>query len=215
MQEKHAVLLLIGLAVAGHGVRLLLSRPGDPPGQVLAESGPAADPIAQRDRAIRLSRPLGPGETVDLNLASAEEIARLPRIGMSLAKRIVADRTARGPYRSLGDLERVAGVGPALIDQLRGRVRFAGVVGVVRSPPRQNSTHDGSSSYDAGRGPLDLNSADSSALLALPGIGPARARAILAYRREKGPFASVADLRAVPGLTRRLVERLAPIVTVR
>jgi competence ComEA-like helix-hairpin-helix protein len=215
MQDKHAVLLLISLAVAGHGVRLLLSRPGDPPGQVLAAPGPRADPMAQRDRAIRLSRPLAPGETVDLNLASAEEIARLPRIGMSLAKRILADRVARGPYQSLGDLERVAGVGPALIDQLRGRVRFGGIIGAVRPPPAGNPTRTGSSSYDARRGPLNLNSADSLELVALPGIGPARARAILAYRREKGSFASVAELRAVPGLTRRLVERLAPIVTVR
>jgi competence ComEA-like helix-hairpin-helix protein len=207
--------MLLGLAIAGHGVRFLLSRPGEPPGQVLADPGPAIDPLAHRDRAIRLARPLAQGETIDLNLASAEEIARLPRIGMSLARRIVAHRNANGPFQSLSDLETVVGVGPALATQLQGKIRLGGVVQRVSPPALQGPTQYSSSAYGSGRAPVNLNLASEPELRALPGIGPARARAILAYRREKGPFAAVSELRAVPGLTRSLVERLAPLVTVR
>jgi len=50
---------------------------------------------------------------------------------------------------------------------------------------------------------------------ALPGIRPVRAPAILAYRREAGPFAAVSDLERVPGFSHNLAARLAPLLTVR
>ena len=215
MQERHAVLLLLGIAVAGHGARLLLSRKGEPPGQVLADSGPVSDPLAHRDRALRLARPLAAGETIDLNTASPEEIARLPAIGMSLAKRIVARRTSAGPFGSLNDLEKVAGVGPALLDKLSGLVRFGGVIRVVPPPERQNPSRDEPIRYGVAEKRLDLNSATEMELRGLPGIGPVRARALLAYRREKGPFAVVSELRAVPGFTKALVKKLEGLVTLR
>ena len=63
--------------------------------------------------------------------------------------------------------------------------------------------------------PLDLNSASEADLTALPGIGRVRALAILAYRRENGPFALVSDLERVPGFRRSLVARLSPLLQVR
>jgi competence protein ComEA len=215
MKEPHAVLLLLGLAVAGHGVRLLVSRASDPPGQILAAPVQGDALAAHRDRAIRLAKPLAANETIDLNTASAEEIDRLPRIGMSLAKRIVADRDGKGPFASLSELERVAGVGPALIDQLHGKVRFGGVIRPIPPPRPLERSQSGSSSYEPARKPVGLNSATETELRALPGIGPVRARAILAYRREKGPFAAVSELRAVAGFTKSLVRKLAPMVSLK
>jgi competence protein ComEA len=63
---------------------------------------------------------------VDLDRAPAAEIERLPLIGPALAKRIVADRTANGPFRSLDGLQRVRGVGPSIASQLQGHVTFGG-----------------------------------------------------------------------------------------
>jgi competence protein ComEA len=51
------------------------------------------------------------GQRVDLNRASAEDLADLPGIGEGLARRIVRDRDANGPFRSVEDLARVPGVG--------------------------------------------------------------------------------------------------------
>lgn len=63
---------------------------------------------------------------VDVDVASEPELERLPRIGPALARRIVEDRKARGPFRSLEGLQRVRGVGPATARLLEGRVTFGG-----------------------------------------------------------------------------------------
>ncbi len=46
---------------------------------------------------------------------------------------------------------------------------------------------------------IDLNTADSRELTALPGVGPTLAEAIVAYREEHGPFTSVSELLRVRG----------------
>lgn len=52
---------------------------------------------------------------------------------------------------------------------------------------------------------VDLNTAGADALCTLPGVGESRARAILEYREQHGPFERVEDAAAVPGLTAEVV----------
>jgi competence protein ComEA len=56
--------------------------------------------------------------------------------------------------------------------------------------------------------PLDANTADAAALETLPGLGPARAAAIVAARCAR-PFRALEDLARVPGIGARTRERLA------
>ena len=63
---------------------------------------------------------------VDLDVATASEIESLPRIGAVLARRIVDDRSANGPFGSLEGFQRVRGVGPAVAASLAPRVTFSG-----------------------------------------------------------------------------------------
>jgi competence protein ComEA len=58
----------------------------------------------------------------------------------------------------------------------------------------------GSATPSAPAGPVDLNRATVDQLDALPGVGPATAAAIVAYRDAHGPFASVDDLLKVRGI---------------
>ena len=46
---------------------------------------------------------------------------------------------------------------------------------------------------------IDINRAETWLLEALPGIGEARARAIIDYRRQNGPFRDINELMNVPG----------------
>jgi competence protein ComEA len=46
-------------------------------------------------------------------------MALLPGIGEVLARRIVEDRRQRGPFRDLGELRRVRGIGPKTLEGMR------------------------------------------------------------------------------------------------
>ncbi len=63
----------------------------------------------------------GSGGSVDINRASAIDLQELPGVGPVLADRIVADREANGPFADVDDLERVSGIGPAVLAKLRDR----------------------------------------------------------------------------------------------
>ena len=60
----------------------------------------------------------------------------------------------------------------------------------------------------------NLNTAGLEELMALPGIGEVRARAIIEYRQDVRLFQSVADLVDVSGIGWITVEGLRPLVTV-
>ncbi len=62
---------------------------------------------------------------------------------------------------------------------------------------------------------IDLNRADSAALVRLPGIGPAYARRIIAYRAAHGPFAAVSELVKVRGIGPATLEKLRVYATAR
>jgi len=57
------------------------------------------------------------------NAATHAELQLLPGIGPSLAEQIIADRERNGPYPSADALDRVPGIGPRTIAQLRAHVR--------------------------------------------------------------------------------------------
>ncbi len=78
------------------------------------------------DAAIKRQEPgmavgdrlLLPDMRVDLNTASAAQLTQLPAIGPALAERIIEDRQSRR-FESVDDLDRVSGIGPAIIARIR------------------------------------------------------------------------------------------------
>jgi competence ComEA-like helix-hairpin-helix protein len=197
--ERRALILLFTLAVLGHAARLVLSRPGSAPGEIeLVQALPGGSPLAHKDSTIALARPLEPGERIDVDRAGTQEVGRLPRVGPGLAKRIVADREASGPFGSLDGLDRVPGIGAAVLEAVRDHVRFSGVAAnTVSSSAAATST-----------GMVSLNRATAKELEALPGIGPLRAEAIVRDRERNGAFASVDALTRIPGIKPALVARV-------
>lgn len=219
--ERHALLLLLSLGLAGQGVRWWATRPGEPPGQVeLLAALPPKSPLAHRDSVLALARPLAPGERIDADRATAGELARLPRVGLALARTIVADRESRGAFGGLEQLDRVPGIGPGLLAAIGSHLTFS--PGPVAPASGQFARPSGLLPGGPVGGPapaplptLNLNSASVSELDGLPGIGPARAAAILQEREARGPFESVEELSRVPGLGPAAIARLRDRVVAR
>lgn len=61
---------------------------------------------------------------------------------------------------------------------------------------------------------IDINTADAATLEALPGVGPALAQRIVAYRMAHGPFATVQDLDQVSGIGEKGLQRWSSMVQV-
>jgi competence protein ComEA len=59
-------------------------------------------------------------------------------------------------------------------------------------------------------GSININTATLEQLVALPGIGPATAEKILAFRKENGPFEAADDLLEVSGIGPRKLARIRP-----
>lgn len=197
--ERRVIIALLGLAVLGQGVRLALDRAAPAGEAFLLPAAKRRSLVAHRDTSAESGRELRRGETLDPDRASARDLDRLPGVGMRLAKEIVADRMLRGPFGSAEGLLRVDGIGPAAVRRLEPFLRFQ--AGRVAVPATQEAP--------------DLNTMTLSDLERLPGVGPSRARAILAYRDKNGPFADPRELERVPGLGPKMAQRLAHLVVVR
>lgn len=159
-----------------------------------------AEGQAMRDDEEARSRPLEPGERIDLNLAAEVDLNRLSGIGRATAEAIVEERAARGPFTSVDDLTRVRGIGPATVERVREHVEAVGRAG------------DGGSAVAP---VLDINRASAEELVRLPGVGPAIAERIIQVRDARGGFRDAGDLEEVPGIGPATLARLRPLVVIR
>ena len=61
---------------------------------------------------------------------------------------------------------------------------------------------------------INISTTTAAELEALPGIGPARARDIVAYREANGPFERIEDIQNVSGIGPAIFEGLKDLITV-
>lgn len=71
--------------------------------------------------------PLALAEPLDINAATAEQFAdTLNGVGKAKAEAIVQDREKNGKFKSVDDLDRVKGIGPAVIEKNRAKLTVGG-----------------------------------------------------------------------------------------
>jgi competence protein ComEA len=133
----------------------------------------------------------------DPNTVSLEGWIKLG-ISERAAQMILKYRSKGGRFYKAADISRIYGLRPSDINRLLPYVRIASneeqKPGTVFSPaeryrpPRKTTAT------------VEINAADSAALVALPGIGPALARRILIFRNKLGGFRSVMQVSETYGL---------------
>jgi competence protein ComEA len=67
-----------------------------------------------------------PAGVVNINTASSEQLQMLPRVGPSLAGRIIEFREANGPFRAVDEILAVKGIGESSFEKLEPYIVTSG-----------------------------------------------------------------------------------------
>jgi DNA uptake protein ComE-like DNA-binding protein len=165
-------------------------------------------------------------QKVDLNTATQQELEALPGVGAATAVKIIAGR----PYASVAELSK-AGVSASTIEKISpivkvGRFSKSSATSTEKTTakekaPKAEKKSAAVAAPDAQKsapakvgtaaettsGPVNLNTASQKDLEALPGVGPATAKKIVAGR----PYSSVADL-SKAGVSASTIKKISPLV---
>ena len=95
-----------------------------------------------------------------------------------------------------------------LVDEMVIYVPLIGETEVPLTIATSPSTTESQSSL------VNINTSDESTLMTLSGIGPSKAKAIIAYREEKGLFKSIEDIKDVTGIGDSIFENLKDFISV-
>jgi competence protein ComEA len=109
--------IVVGLAPRAGQPTALGSSVTSGPGP--GAGGPPAGPAGPVSGTVKPK----PGQALDLNTATVEQLDALPGVGPVTAAAIVAWRQANGKFTSVDQLADVDGIGPSRLDKLRALVR--------------------------------------------------------------------------------------------
>ncbi len=132
-------------------------------GPVLAQGAPTRAPAVKALEGSKLE-PEAIG-TVDLNIATAEQLTTLKGIGLKKAEAIIAWRNANGGFKSVDDLTQVKGIGQKTLEKLRARLTVAGADGSVMPAEGAASPAKGAASPIKGAGKPTAKGAEKGIIL--------------------------------------------------
>ncbi len=188
-------LAAVAVVVAAVAAWVLLREPNGPPAEASMARAGAAGSFATTSTTA--------AATV---LAHAAGAVRSPGVYSLPAGARVRDLVdAAGGAAHDADLDRI---------NLAAPVADGSQVYVPRKGEAVPSGAPGGAGETAPAGPLDLNTATLEQLDALPGVGPATAKAILDERAKRGRFGSVDELLDVRGIGPAKLDAIRDLVTV-
>lgn len=150
-------------------------------------------------------------DTLDINLASAEDFQQFRGIGKVLSERILKFRSAKGGFHSVEEIQKVYGIKDSVFQKMKPYLILASL------PPKKKFSYASRKKRftpKAPPSPIDINLADSSAWASLPGIGAVLSTRIIKYRTARKGFSSVQDISSVYGLSEETYQKILPFLRV-
>jgi competence protein ComEA len=117
-------------------------------------------------------------------------------------------------FKEKKDLQKVYGISIHFYERLQPYILIKSTSGNPKTPDRPLVSQNAPPTKKQIPALVELNSADSAALEALPGIGAAFARRILKYRSALGGYVNTEQLREVYGFNDELFEKVKPYISV-
>ncbi|GAA0135987.1 hypothetical protein YSY43_28270 [Paenibacillus sp. YSY-4.3] len=189
--KREYVLTAVVSAVIGAGLMLLAvggSRPAGIEGWVPVSREVAAAMAGDRGQgaasAATAEAGAGQAQAAGRDVLAADSSAIVPDSG--------ADEAGKA------DMPEQSGAGSAVPP-----ASDSGAATVPPQPPAEPSPQDGL---------VSVNTANSSQLQTIPGIGEKKAQAILDYRNQHGSFNSLSDLKKVKGIGEKVFQKMKPYI---
>lgn len=203
---------LVAAVLAAVGIGLLVDGPGGPPAEDLIPLATEATTAS----SVLTDAPSAPSSSTtteaDLVVHVTGAVRRPGLVRVRPGARIDDVVAAAGGPSEGADVNRLNLARP-VADGMQIRVPLQGEDDVALPLVSDPSSADpGVPAVEVG--PVNLNTASAATLDTLPGVGPATASAILAWRDENGGFRVVDDLLDVPGIGPAKLETLRDHVVV-
>jgi competence protein ComEA len=201
------------------GVRLSLAsaaaRPVSVGSATVRASAPTTSTMSAGGRAsptgVAIAQPSPTATASSLVVYVSGRVRRAGVVRLSVGSRVQDALRAAGGALPGSDLDSINLAQP-LTDGEQVSVARAGRGSRVSAAGASGPA--GASGAPGGGPVVDLNSADTTALDALPGVGPVLAQRIVDWRTEHGRFSSVDELDEVSGIGDKLLSEIRPHVRI-
>lgn len=199
LQKTGAPLLIACLTLVLIAAGVIISRQQQPAPLVIVEPT-----LTQQNTPVEVSATPTVERTVKVYVSGA--VAKPDVYALKASDRVKEAIEAAGGATPDADLEQI-NLAARLRDEMQIRVPHKGeaVTGSTSQPSEPSSTPATK---------LNINTASSSQLEALPGIGTVTAGKIIAYRIQYGPFKSIEQLKTEKLVNNATYEKIKDIVTV-
>ncbi|MFO1351129.1 MAG: helix-hairpin-helix domain-containing protein [Gammaproteobacteria bacterium] len=193
------------------------AMPAKPTKQAMPEPATAAIPAKPMKPAMPESTAASATTAIDINSASADEIAAaLKGVGPKQAAAIVEYRAQHGPFKSIDDLSQIKGIGEKTIANNRDLITLASPAAKpMKAKPAEETAMAGKpKSSNTASDLININTASAKELDdGIKGVGPVLAARIVKYREENGPFKSIDDLVNVKGIGPATLDKIRGQIT--
>ena len=199
--------LIVALAVVGAVIAgVLIFRFRTPPPRI---APPATETVTTSETPAPTETPT-PTLTDELFVHVAGAVHKPGLYKLPQGSRVADAVELAGGALAKADLDAI-NLAELLVDGAKIDVPQRGAEAPTQTPP---TSLDGTPAATPAPAIIDINTADTTMLETIPGIGPVLATAIVQHRDDNGPFPSVDALLDVSGIGPATLESVRPYVTV-